>query len=355
MSNFITFHYLFDLPWSNLNRDDTGTPKRLYQGGVLRGQLSSQSIKRGIRKLYENSTGDLSFRSGNLPEDAVDRAKKLNSELDPKEALKRATKAILALTKGEKSTGDSRPSVWLSQEELETLAAAIAVGDSPEPKEYVGAGQTGSLGIASMGRMFANSPGQNVEAAIAVSPAVSTHQAIIETDYFSTVDDLPSESQGAGSSFLGLSMYTNGVFYRSTTIDKAQLRRSWTGFSRDDADITRTQLAAMIEGMLYGLPSGKKNSTAPYTLPAVILVEEQEHHVAYSFETPVSPDPETGGYMKPSVASLAEQFRAARDFDPDNFRPNTIVSGIDPNLGAFGVEVSTKKELIDKVIDWFFE
>lgn len=382
MSNFLTIHTIFSLPWSNVNRDDTGTPKHLLQGGVLRSSISSQAIKRQVRISYEQKSRDISVRSGNLAELIGKRSKEINPDLEIRQAVMKAGEALRALVKSEKAsvsrdvsdTGaksskksdeerrdssnpkEQRQSIWLSAEEIETCAAQIA---SEESGDFIEDGKTGSLAIAAFGRMFAKLPSKNTEAAIAVSPAVSTHAAAIETDYFSTVDDYPNEKQGAGSTYLGTALYTSGCFYRTATIDKAQLHRSWTGFDRDDSI---TNLRAMIDALIYALPSGKKNVTAPYVVPALVLAEEQAHRIAYDFENPVQAAPE-GGYVAATIQRLQEQFVSARRFDPDNFRGVAVLSGSYEDLDSLDFKVCaenetqnpsvvTKNELIDQIISW---
>lgn len=359
MANFLTIHQLVTIPWSNLNRDDSGTPKRLFQGGVLRGQLSSQSIKRAARGLYENESQNISIRSAHLDDVMAKRVQELNPGISEEDAKENSRKAIKSLTnKDEKEktsaknkkekTSDKDTSIWLSAEEIEAAAKVIADGDS-EIKQVLGAGQCGALSVAAFGRMFANAAGQNVEAAIAVSPAVSTHEAIIETDYFTTVDDYPSEKQKAGATYLGLSLFTNGVFYRSTTIDREQLRRAWSGI---DGEAAREQLSAMVEALIYALPKGKKNSTAPYVMPEVLLAEEQKHRIAYEFEKPVQPDRESGGFMRPSIERLVAQVKAARRFDDGNFGDLQIVSGTSEDLDGFEMPYRDKSEFIKEIVDW---
>lgn len=55
MSIFVDIHVLQTLPPSNPNRDDTGAPKTAMFGGVRRMRISSQAIKRAVRKDFENS------------------------------------------------------------------------------------------------------------------------------------------------------------------------------------------------------------------------------------------------------------------------------------------------------------
>lgn len=53
---FMDVHAVQTLPPSNINRDDTGSPKTAQYGGIRRARVSSQSWKRAIREyFYENS------------------------------------------------------------------------------------------------------------------------------------------------------------------------------------------------------------------------------------------------------------------------------------------------------------
>lgn len=345
----LTLHIVNSVPWSNLNRDDTGTPKRLTHGGVLRGQLSSQSIKRAARTDYETKSLNTSVRSGNLAQLVAERAHELNPSGDEKAYLREGRNLIGKLTKEAAEEKEAGRSAWLSSEEIEAAALRIA-GDTGDA--FVTAGRTGSLAIAAFGRMFANDPDKGTEAAVSVSPAVSTHKAMIETDYFSTVDDRPGEDQGKGATFLGISQFINGVFYRTVTIDKDQLRKSWSGIERDDA---RSNLELMVNALIYKLPRGKAHGTAPYVMPAVVLCEEQAYRMAYDIETPVTLTDGNGGYLAPTAAMLAAQRAAANRFDPDNFGPATAIAGTAEGLDQFGVPVTNRKGLVDLVVDWILQ
>ncbi|PKZ89104.1 type I-E CRISPR-associated protein Cas7/Cse4/CasC [Trueperella bernardiae] len=358
MSRNLTLHIVASVPYSNLNRDDSGTPKRVVQGGALRALHSSQAIKRGIRTMYEEASMVTSVRSGQLVAEIVDRAKTLGSGLDEKALTKAATDIVGTLTKKESAAGDgasdnavteSDRSIWMSSEEIEAAAAAAVAGQTDG--DFIKDGVTGSLAIAAFGRMFANAPAKNTEAAIAVSPAVTTHAATIDTDYFSTVDDLRERKNDLGATFLGVFQFTNGVFYRSVTIDKDQLKKSWTGWDRDDA---AANLKELVNAIIYGQPRGKVNATAPYIQPALILAEEQRYRVAYDFETPVDADGTTGGYLTPTIDTLAAQFAQARKFDADNFGPLEVLSGTSEHLDeAFDTLTPvSKNDLIDAVVNW---
>lgn len=358
----LTLHIVNTIPWSNLNRDDTGTPKRAVIGGALRGMLSSQSIKRAARTDYELRSCDKSVRSANLARMIAARAEVINPAIEEKAALRDSKKLVSALVKnqGAKETTESGAgekeqgiSSWLSAEEIETAAAAVANGviavsaaGTEKPVTFVQPGKSGSLSIAAFGRMFASAPEANTQAALAVSPAIAVHKTIIETDYFSTVDDDP-EATHAGASFLGLASYTSGVFYRSITIDRAELRRNWTGF---DADSAREQLSLMVHSLVYCLPSGKKNATAPYVQPLLVLAEEQAHRVAYDFETPVQADDE-GGYGRNAILSLIDQINSARTFDAANFGQSSV-AGISEVIDRVPMEQLNLDQLVSNTVDW---
>ena len=46
----LEFHMLKNYPPVNLNRDDSGAPKSCFFGGVMRGRISSQCLKRSWRR-----------------------------------------------------------------------------------------------------------------------------------------------------------------------------------------------------------------------------------------------------------------------------------------------------------------
>src|SRR4030042_980191 len=67
----IEIHMLQNHAPSNLNRDDTGSPKEAVFGGYKRARISSQCLKRSIRRseIFEESlAGLLGTRTRSLPE-----------------------------------------------------------------------------------------------------------------------------------------------------------------------------------------------------------------------------------------------------------------------------------------------
>lgn len=342
--------------------------------------LSAQSLKRAARIDYEKSAQDVSYRSaGHAYKLVADRIAAVPANtgaapLDQEKVLKASKEAVDALVKAEKAAkapkgagtettdapaNDKDTNVWLSDDEVDLLAHAVidALTHGSPPREasaVVGVDrQVASLAIAAFGRMFANAPHRQTVAAIAVSPATTVHQIVFETDYFTTVDDLNEvyalATQQQGASYLDSAHYTTGVYYRAITIDKEQLRRSWSSFA--DADAT-ARVRALVRSLVMALPSGKQSSTAPYTKPLLVLAEEQLGRTAYEFETPVQPDAE-GGYKAPSVRALLDQRAEAVAFDPAGFGRATAAGTASTSAKfADDVTVGNLETVIDHVIEW---
>lgn len=387
---FITLHIVNDVPWANLNRDDSGTPKRTILGGVERGLLSSQALKRAARRDYEARILEVfpeacveyeglasseaiskhaSMRSRYLVQWAVERAEKLAQEagvaFNRKKATTLATSVTKKLTNSKAKETESGKAgkdtiLWLSVEELEALALVLLqeqhlTEEEAFQKVFFKNKKTGALAIAAFGRMFANAQEKSTDAALAVSPAISTHGNIIETDYFIAADDYgffaKSEGEttrsgsGAGAAHLGTALYTNGIFYRTVTIDVKELQRTWTGFTSDDA---RKHLEVLVESLLRSLPTGKKNSTAPYTVPTLVIAEEQGYREAYSIAKPLAATPE-GGFLEPTVEHLKRQHELARSFNGSNYG-EVAYSGSE--AGAFTDEVLPLHKLVSQVVEW---
>lgn len=370
----ITVQTLFALPFSALNRDDTGTPKHYHHGGVMRGQLSSQSLKRAARVNFEARIlrTDRSIRSGEMAQEVLTRVKAINpsrvgdaaeekallkkisdtlAKLNRKpkdESEQEASKAETEAPKGKGKTPKTQAiSIFLSDEEIELIAAGFAAGPIDKPEEFFDGRRTGSLAIAAFGRMFANASQLSTEAGIAVSDASCVHASMLEVDYFTTThDQVAGGTNGPGATYLADQTFTSGIFHRSFTIDTDQLRTSWTGMDREDA---AEKLEMLVDELIGSLPGGKKNSTAPYTPPLVVIAEVQRRRQSYHFETPVLAA-EDGGYSVPAVAALAAQVRQLKDFDPDLIQAS-VVAGTADVSEVPGVQVNLP-QLRRQVTDW---
>lgn len=57
-SLFVDVHILQTVPPSNINRDDTGSPKSARFGGVKRVRVSSQAWKKATRDLFPDTLNE---------------------------------------------------------------------------------------------------------------------------------------------------------------------------------------------------------------------------------------------------------------------------------------------------------
>ncbi|WP_177154749.1 type I-E CRISPR-associated protein Cas7/Cse4/CasC [Glycomyces harbinensis] len=129
---FLDLHVLQTMPPSNLNRDDSGSPKDAVYGGVRRARVSSQSWKRATRRhlLAEVRPEDRSMRTERL-QDAIAEKLCLGHEGDEEHA---ATAAVLArgavatLTDKWKASNRTRTAYtfFLQRSGVEEIAAKLA-------------------------------------------------------------------------------------------------------------------------------------------------------------------------------------------------------------------------------------
>ena len=78
----IEVHMLKNYPPVNLNRDDSGAPKSCFFGGVQRGRISSQCLKRSWRTsdIFQ-AVGSVGVRTRKLPELVEEKLLEMN--VDP--------------------------------------------------------------------------------------------------------------------------------------------------------------------------------------------------------------------------------------------------------------------------------
>ena len=95
---FLDIHAIQTLPPSNMNRDDTGSPKTAQYGGVRRSRVSSQAWKKAMRE-YFNTHGDQSnvgIRTKEIVRYVADKIVELDSSISIEDALEKADKVLIA-------------------------------------------------------------------------------------------------------------------------------------------------------------------------------------------------------------------------------------------------------------------
>lgn len=318
MTRFLQLHYLTVYPPSNPNRDDIGRPKSATYGGAPRLRISSQALKRAARisdtmqQALEGHLGSRTQRIGEVVRDALleqgaddAAATKIAEQIadvfgkpDPKNKIRTRQLAFV-------SPDERRAAIALAKKALE----GEKLPATAELKKQVLRRADGAVDVAMFGRMLADDPDFNREAAVQVSHAITTHRAMVEDDFYTAVDDLKRPAEDAGAGFVGDAGFGSGVFYLYACVDTALLLENLEG----DRELAAKAVQALLEALATSTPSGKRNAFAHQTRAAYIRAEcggQQPRSLAGAFFKPVAGD----DLMAASVTALedmAEQMAAA--------------------------------------------
>ena len=318
MKMLIELHALQSFPPSNLNRDDTGHPKEALFGGVRRARISSQAIKRAIRTSdeFKNTVGiPIGTRTKRLVPHVVQAVAHTGIEEEWANRQAAAIVTELYAKMDVKSEKETAALLYISEEEIQSivrfLSDAHAKDAEPDIQAFCKAQvktliqRTSAPDIAMFGRMLAQRPELNMEAACQVAHAISTHEVSIpESDYYTAVDDLmPQGNRGAG--MLGTTNFNSATYYGNIRINWEQLVTSLRG----DSDLARQCVKALMLAFALVVSSGKKstfvNQHRPDFLLAVARPDNDGQSLANAFEQPVRAS-NGSGYVKPSITALSE-------------------------------------------------
>lgn len=316
-TRYLDVHILQNIPPSNINRDDEGKPKTARYGGKDRARVSSQSWKRATRLSFAND--EQGTRSKQIAE-AVAKALLAHHGYTDEEKADAHAKAALAAAgigggkKQDKPTGELGYLLLFGDDLVEKLAQAVVNGelsgaDAGKKAHQIIATADVPLSLALFGRMVADDKRLSVDAACQVAHAISTHEVTPEEDYFTAVDDLRTEDGGAG--MIGHIEFNSSTLYRYASINLDLLRANLSGNSDNvSADAAVAHGATeFVRGFALSMPTGFANSTAPKTLPTLVLVslrEDRPVSLVGAFERPVKADDE-GGYLDASVRRLLDE------------------------------------------------
>jgi len=322
----IEIHMLKNYPPVNLNRDDSGAPKTCFFGGVQRGRISSQCLKRSWRtsEIFKSLNGN-GIRTRCMPEKVRDR---LMSENIDESYAKAAAEVLVDFGKSKKrnqeeNKGDNQDKkstkelrtqiIMYSQEEWKQIIDAVSqyvkkyMEGSPSPKtkdfqadvqEWLNGQNFGdkkpvSIDIALFGRMVTSSALVDVNASMQVAHAISTHAVNRESDYFTAVDDLNEnrEEQDSGAGMIGDVDYNSCCYYEYASVDVDLLKANLANASNRE-ELVEKLIPTLLRAMAYTNPSGKQNTFAGQVVPDVVLVECKAEKIPLSyvnaFEEPVS-------------------------------------------------------------------
>jgi CRISPR system Cascade subunit CasC len=315
----IQIHMLQNYAPSNLNRDDTGSPKDAVFGGTRRGRISSQCLKRSIRKssVFAEAFAKeelLGYRTRLLPDLIDEELKRMGIDdqtrkaiLAPLPEIGRESGKVRAIEgDGEEKEGAERQVetatkqlIFLGRDEVHPLAKKLlALYQEQGPKKWaslkiseitksLGSNLPRSVDIAMFGRMTTSELFENVKAAVQVAHALSTNALTQEFDYYTAVDDLSGES---GAGMIGDVEFNSSTYYKYLNVCWEDLVSNMG----DDKELARRAVAALVEAAAVAQPSGKQNSFAANNLPDLVLVEVSQKNLPVSY---------ANAFLKPARAS----------------------------------------------------
>lgn len=344
----IELHLLQSFPVSNLNRDDLNQPKVATFGGHTRARISSQSLKRAARLLFNDfglDTSETGVRTKRLVDHAtqqlqdhhgrsgdytrgvviagleqlgfgVDAAKGLTQYLlfVSREAIDHLADycdrnwddlhaKATARAAAEENKDGSKPGKGkaVKPTKIKPDKAGIAEG-----RRILDAGRAAD--IALFGRMIADNKDFSVHAASQVAHAISTHAVVNEFDFYTAVDDLKPDGE-SGADMIGTVDFNSACYYRYANVDLDSLTDNLGG----DTDLANRATSAWLHAFINAVPSGKQNSTAARTMPDTligIVRSSGAWNLANAFLNPVT----GSNIMETSTARLTEHFHQLRSF-----------------------------------------
>ncbi|MCR4318388.1 MAG: type I-E CRISPR-associated protein Cas7/Cse4/CasC [Planctomycetes bacterium] len=338
----IEIHMLQNHVPANLNRDDLGAPKTAMFGGTLRARISSQCLKRSTRwsdHFREELKADCGDRTGMFPtliEDAL-KASELPDD-EKKKIVERAGEVAKKEKKddddgvqkdeqgsdNDELTDDKTQLIFLGPEDAKKYVKNIEIlkkSNSVQYQAYIDRApqnnkkekdkakklvkqfmvELGKLqkeefekhpavDVALYGRMTTSDVFHNVDASMSVAHAISTHEVIPQTDYWTGVDDEKITRNIPGAGMIQEALFNSATFYKYVSLDWKQLKTNLNNKS----ELAFKTLRCFLLAFALETPSGKRHAHAHNNLPSAILIEIRDKNVptnyANAFAKPVTAD-----------------------------------------------------------------
>ena len=337
---FLDIHVIQTLPPSNINRDDTGSPKTAVYGGVRRARVSSQAWKKAMRDYFKDKADDgyLGVRSKKIVEYVAKKILEIDETLSFEEAEKKSleafTSAGFTITEenklptlfflGDRQAGDFARAALDNIKDASTLHKII--------KDNV------SIDIALFGRMIADKDlnrviskenekskkiidngenevsriSLNEDASSQIAHAISTHGVQTEFDYFTALDDLSKDAK-PGAAMIDTIEYNSSKLYRYGNVALHEFYHQM----KENKEETKKAIILFVEAFLKSLPSGKINSFANQTIPSSVVVslrKDRPVSLVSAFETPIKTKLSQEGYVNESIEAMFKEYQKIQRF-----------------------------------------
>lgn len=342
LPRFLQIHTLHNYPAALLNRDDAGLAKRLPYGDAIRTRISSQCLKRHWRVAddafaLKNLDVPMAVRSRETPRLIKERLMEAGVAESLAQISVEGLRAAGLLDKAKDLKGKDAlatgQAVLLGYAEIEylvqrcatlagehteekALKTAIAAFLKDEKKNIEALRHGSGLESALFGRMVTSDVLASRDTSIYVAHAFTVHEAQVENDYFTVVDDLLQEAGEAGSAGIFDTELASGLYYGYLVVDVPQLVANLEGVPiKDWASATPEQRALagrVVQSLLHLVatvsPGAKRGSTAPFEWAKFMLVEAgdwQPRSLAGAFQNALPT--RQAGLRQAAVQRLADE------------------------------------------------
>ena len=337
---FLDIHAIQSLPPSNINRDDTGSPKTAVYGGVRRARVSSQAWKKAMRDYFKDKAdnGYLGVRSKRIVEYVAKKILEIDETLSFEEAEKKSLEAFTSA--GFTVTEENKlPTLFFLGDRQASDFARAAVDNVKDAailhkiiKDNV------SIDIALFGRMIADKDlnrviskenekskkiidngenevsriSLNEDASSQIAHAISTHGVQTEFDYFTALDDLSKDAK-PGAAMIDTIEYNSSTLYRYGNVALHEFYHQM----KENKEETKKAIILFVEAFLKSLPSGKINSFANQTIPSSVVVslrKDRPVSLVSAFETPIKTKLSQEGYVNESIEAMFKEYQKIQRF-----------------------------------------
>jgi CRISPR system Cascade subunit CasC len=306
LPRFIQIHTLHTYPGALLNRDDAGLAKRLPYGDAIRTRISSQCLKRHWRVADDHfSLSKIGVPMATRSRITLDLIRKQLQEKGISDVLAQAAaeglRAAGLIDKGKNLVGkealESAQAVLLGHAEIaylvkrcadlarehgdeQSLKAGVARFLKEEKKNIEALVHGSGLESALFGRMVTSDVLACRDASVYVAHAFTVHEAQVENDYFTVVDDLLREAGEQSSAGIFDTELSSGLYYGYVVVDVPQLIANLEGTKEEWSTLPAEQRALagrVVQHLLHLIatvsPGAKRGSTAPFAWAKFMLVE----------------------------------------------------------------------------------
>lgn len=367
----LELHIIQNFAPSCLNRDDTNTPKDCEFGGHRRARISSQCIKRSIRKsdvFRATMQQELGIRTKLLVKKLVEKLTRAGKNDQDIKVIVPAfvTNLISKLDKDKTAV-----LLYLGDDEIEKMKEILlnhwdklssaahktgkqgdaALNDTCQTVAKDFKSGSRSPDIALFGRMMAERPDFKIDAACQVAHAISTNKVLMDMDFYTAVDDLQPEAE-TGASMMGVTGFNSSCFYRYSLVDMEELEKNLGG----DNELARKTLEAFLRASIEAIPTGKQNSMAAQNPPDAILAVLRDKgapvSLANSFATPIHPTNDKS-LVQASIMAMDNYWgKLARVYGEDGVKARPVCLVEQAELKSLrDQQVSSFEELVKVILN----